>query len=101
MTSPDRAVDGDPATSWRPGPSGRMVVDLGVPVTVGDVCLTWTSGPVRPVRLALSLDGLDYFPYSAATPVPARYLMLTVEDWHAGDAELIEIAAFPSSSPAS
>jgi hypothetical protein len=101
MTSPGRAVDGDPATSWRPGPSGRMVVDLGVPVTVGDVCLTWTSGPVRPVRLALSLDGLDYFPYSAATPVPARYLMLTVEDWHAGDAELIEVAAFPGSAPAS
>ena len=29
MTAPSHAVDGDPATSWVPGPDGRMVVDLG------------------------------------------------------------------------
>src|SRR6185436_19473474 len=34
MTSPARAVDGDPRTAWRPGPAGRMVVDLGAVVTV-------------------------------------------------------------------
>jgi len=29
MSDPDLAVDGDPATAWRPGPGGRMVIDLG------------------------------------------------------------------------
>jgi hypothetical protein len=95
MTSPARAVDGDAKTSWRPGPSGRMVVDLGVVVNVTDVQLHWTKGTVRPVRLSSSTDGLRYSPLSLESPVELRYVMVTVTDWKPGDAELVEIAAYP------
>jgi hypothetical protein len=95
MTSPGRAVDGNPKTSWRPGPSGRMVVDLGVPVNVADVQLTWTRGPGRPVHLSWSADGLTYHPLSLHTPVELRYVMVTVTGWKPGNAELVEIAAYP------
>jgi hypothetical protein len=102
MTAPQFAVDGDPRTAWRPGPSGRMVVDLGAACAVSTVRLTWTGGPVRPVQLESSLDGVTY---AAVGPPPgpdrvaatvvrisARYLAVTVVDWRPGDAELVELA---------
>jgi hypothetical protein len=88
MTSPSRAVDGDPRTSWRPGESGRMVVDLGAVVPVADVRMTWSKGKRRPVRLEASRDGLTY----AALGTSARYLAVVVEGWRPGDAELIDLA---------
>lgn len=88
MSSPARAVDGDPRTSWRPGESGRMVVDLGAVVPVADVRLTWSKGRRRPVRLEASRDGLAY----TALGGSARYLAVAVEGWQPGDAELVELA---------
>ena len=102
MTSPGYAVDGDPGTAWRPGPAGRMVVDLGVVLAVGEVRLTWTRGSVRPVRLESSTDGLSFAPLkllprpaqiaTSAVAVSARYVAVVVLDWRPGDAELVEIA---------
>jgi hypothetical protein len=88
MTSPARAVDGDPGTSWRPGDSGRMVVDLGAVVPVADVRLTWSAGRRRPVRTEASDDGLHYATLGART----RYLAVVVDGWRPGDAELVELA---------
>jgi hypothetical protein len=96
MNSPSHAVDGDPRTSWRPGPSGRMVVDLGVTVTVSDVRLTWSRGTVREFRLSSSTDGVSYASLPLLTPVPVRYLMVTVPGWRPGDAELIELVVLPA-----
>ncbi len=98
MNSPSRAVDGSSNTALRPGASGRMVVDLGAQVSVAEVRQTWTRAQIRPVRVALSTDGLTYFPYSASTPAKARYLQLTVLDWQPGDAELIELAVRPTTN---
>lgn len=88
MTSPDRAVDGDPRTAWRPGGAGRMVVDLGAVVAVGDVRLTWSKGPRRRVRVEASSDGVGYAPLAGQ----ARYVAVAVEGWRPGDAELIQLS---------
>ncbi|MEV6601817.1 discoidin domain-containing protein [Actinoplanes sp. NPDC051346] len=88
MTSPDFAVDGDPATSWRPGAAGRMVVDLGAVIPVAKVALTWTRGRRRPHRLEASTDGRRYGPLGAR----ARYVAVVVEGWRPGDAELANLA---------
>ncbi|OJF15256.1 discoidin domain-containing protein [Couchioplanes caeruleus] len=88
MTSPHRAVDGDPATSWRPGAAGRMVVDLGSVTAVAKVRLTWTRGRRRPHRLEASPDGRVYGPLGAR----ARYVAVVVEGWRPGDAELVHLA---------
>jgi hypothetical protein len=102
MTSPAVAVDGDPRTAWRPGPAGRMVVDLGESLDLTLIKLTWTRGTRRPVRLSSSVDGLSY---DAVTEVPrpglsaasvvrisARYVAVAVQGWRPGDAELVEVA---------
>jgi hypothetical protein len=102
MTSPSAAVDGDPATSWRPGPTGRMVVDLAQSWDITVVKLTWTAiGTRRPVHLSASPDGLTYTGIadipapgrSAASivDVNARYLAVAVDGWTAGDAELVSV----------
>lgn len=88
MTSPARAVDGDPRTAWRPGESGRMVVDLGAVVAVADVRLSWSKGRRRPWRVEASVDGLTY----SALEGRARYVAVAVEGWRAGDAELVELS---------
>lgn len=102
MTSPAAAVDGDPATSWRPGRAGRMVVDLAQLRDLSLIRLTWTaSGIRRPVRLSSSADGLSYQPL-AEIPAPgrsaasivditARYLAVAVTGWAPGDAELVAL----------
>ncbi|MEU8232595.1 discoidin domain-containing protein [Actinoplanes sp. NPDC048967] len=87
MSPPARAVDGDPRTAWRPGPSGRMVVDLGAVTAVADVQLTWSKGRRRPVRVEASRDGVTY----AALSGTARYVAVAVEDWRPGDAELVHL----------
>ncbi len=102
MTSPSAAVDGNPATSWRPGPTGRMVVDLTQSWDITRVKLTWTgTGTRRPVHLSASSDGLTYSPVadiptpgqSAASivAVDARYLAVDVAGWTPGDAELVAL----------
>jgi hypothetical protein len=102
MTSPGRAVDGDPRTAWRPGPAGRMVVDLGGAYRVRTVRLRWTRGRRRPVRLESSSGGLIYAQIArAAHPgrvtsfevgKTVRYLAVAVTGWRPGDAELIDFA---------
>ncbi|GGK73533.1 discoidin domain-containing protein [Mangrovihabitans endophyticus] len=90
MGEPSRAVDGNPRTAWRPGPNGRMVVDLGAARTVQTVELTWT-GHARPHAVVeISVDGATYTP--AGAPTTARYVAVTVPGWHYGRPELVEIA---------
>jgi F5/8 type C domain len=102
MTSPSTAVDGDPQTAWRPGPAGRMVVDLGDARDLTLIKLTWTRGTRRPVRLSSSTDGLTY-DVVAEVPAPGRsaasvvdlstrYVAVAVLGWRPGDAELVELA---------
>jgi len=102
MTAPVAAVDGDPRTAWRPGPAGRMVVDLGDVLDLTVIKLTWTPGTRRPVLLSSSTDGLSY-DVAAEVPRPglsaasvvalsARYVAVAVLGWQPGDAELIEIS---------
>ena len=104
MTSPGYAVDGNPRTAWRPGPTGRMVVDLGAAYDLTSVRLSWTSGWVRPVLLESSTDGLTYTLRDllpGAAPIMttqitalARYVAITALGWHPIDAELIELAVY-------
>jgi hypothetical protein len=102
MTSPAVAVDGDSRTAWRPGPAGRMVVDLGETRDLTVIKLTWTRGRRRPVLLSSSVDGLAY-DVVAEVPSPgpsaasvvhvsARYVAVAVVGWQPGDAELVEVA---------
>ncbi|WP_433220892.1 discoidin domain-containing protein [Dactylosporangium sp. CS-047395] len=90
MGEPSRAVDGDPATSWRPGPGGRMVVDLGTARTVAAVSLTWTAGTRPDARIDTSTDGSAYTPFSAGAS--ARYVAVTVPAWRTGDPDLVDLA---------
>ncbi|MBD5785932.1 discoidin domain-containing protein [Cellulosimicrobium terreum] len=60
MTSPALAVDGDPATSWVPGPDGRMVTDLGAPAEVGDVVTAWDGAGAPDAVVSVSDDGLTF-----------------------------------------
>ena len=104
MTSPAYAVDGKQQTSWRPGPTGRMVVDLGTVETVSAVRLNWTRGPRPPIRIERSTDGVSYPTVARVrkparhTEIPlatsARYLAVVVDGWQVGDAELVEFAAY-------
>ncbi|WP_127500480.1 discoidin domain-containing protein [Actinoplanes solisilvae] len=89
MGEPGRAVDGDPRTSWRPGPDGRMVVDLGAARTVAAVELTWTRGRRRSAVVEASMDGVAYAPIAGT--VTARYVAVVVPGWRSGDAELTEL----------
>jgi len=102
MTEPARAVDGDPHTAWRPGPTGRMVVDLGAAHEVTAVSLSWAAGRRRAVTVEVSVDGLTYAAAASdarpgrVTELPvnaaARYLAVVISGWRRGDAELIEVA---------
>jgi hypothetical protein len=104
MNSPARAVDGSTRTAWRPGPTGRMVVDLGDVHTVSLVRLTWGAGRVRPVRVERSTDGLTYVTVGRAdrpgrmtelrTRMSARYVAVVVDGWQPGSADLAEFAVF-------
>ncbi|MEV6374851.1 discoidin domain-containing protein [Micromonospora musae] len=106
MTDPSAAVDGDPGTSWEPGPTGRMVIDLGTRQDLASLHLTWTPGRRRPVTVAVSADGLDYVEVaSVARPRPesdiavrtsGRYVAIAVADWRHDDARLTHVEVFPA-----
>ncbi|GAB2965835.1 discoidin domain-containing protein [Amycolatopsis acidiphila] len=106
MTDPAAAVDGDGRTSWTPGPSGRMVVDLGAVRMIGDVVLDWAGGRLPAVELGLSHDGRAYTPVPARgrtarrTEIPVdaegRYVSVATPSWRAGDAPLTSVTAHPA-----
>ncbi|GAA2025388.1 discoidin domain-containing protein [Pseudokineococcus marinus] len=61
MSDPGLAVDGDDATTWRPGPSAsRMVVDLGEVQRLDELVLQWASRAPAGVEVSTSTDGLTY-----------------------------------------
>jgi hypothetical protein len=98
MSDPDRAVDGDERTGWRPGRGGRMVVDLGASHALGSARLSWASGRVPGARIAVSDDGLAWREVATvpggrpraevALEATARYVALAVPGWRPGDAAL-------------
>jgi hypothetical protein len=101
MSSPDAAVDDDPKTAWRPGPGGRMVVDLGAATAVSAVELAWSAGRVPGTTVETSTDGRTYT--TAARPArsrttsvavrgEARYIAVRTLDWRTGDASLTRLS---------
>jgi hypothetical protein len=88
MSSPAAAVDDDPATAWRPGPDGRMVVDLGAVLEVSAVELAWTPGRVPVATVETGVDGVTY---AAADTGPARYVAVRTR-WKPGDASLTRLS---------
>jgi hypothetical protein len=103
MSAPNAAVDDDPGTSWRPGPGGRMVADLGVQRAVSSVELAWTAGRMPVAAVETSVDGIAYT--TVPDPVPSgrtvtvpirgqvRYIAVRVPDWRPGDASLARLSA--------
>ncbi|MFJ8954335.1 discoidin domain-containing protein [Streptomyces sp. NPDC102381] len=103
MSDPATAVDGDPGTSWRPGPGGRLVVDLGEEVALRTVEAQWTVGGAPAAEVELSTDGLDYrlagrldgkrpdraLSLGSAT---ARYVAFKVTGERATDARLVRLS---------
>ncbi|GAA3566523.1 discoidin domain-containing protein [Amycolatopsis ultiminotia] len=104
MSDPGAAVDDDERTSWRPGPDGRMVVDLGAVRPLGEVELTWSAGRVPDAAVETSVDGRTY---TTAPPLPrrrhatvqpgssARYVAVRVRG--TGTAELTALRVHPAS----
>lgn len=103
MSDPAAAVDGDRRTAWRPGPAGRLVVDLGAALPLGELGLTWDGGRSRPATVSVSTDGITYqavgtVPQGARTfplRTTARYVALVVPDWRSGDAGLRALTVTP------
>lgn len=105
MTSPGLAVDGDPGTSWVPGPDGRMVVDLGATRDVGQVALLWDGTDVPDAVVSVSDDGLTFrdvgVPAGATTTrvvdvdATVRYVAVST-GWGAGDAGLGAFRVLPA-----
>ncbi|MEN0129194.1 MAG: discoidin domain-containing protein [Brevundimonas sp.] len=104
MTNPQLAVDGDEATSWVPGPNGRMVVDLGAAKDVGEVALAWDGTDVPDSVVSVSDDGLTFrdvgAPVGDATTgvvdvdAHVRYLAVSTQ-WAAGSSALASFRALP------
>jgi hypothetical protein len=104
MTSPGLAVDGDPGTSWTPGPGGRMVTDLGASREIGTVVTVWDEADAPASTISTSEDGVhftDLAPADAgsaraavAAVTTARYVAITT-DWEAGDAALAALKVLP------
>jgi F5/8 type C domain len=99
MSDPAAAVDGDPHTGWRPGPNGRMVVDLGASVPLGTLALTWGPGRPPSAVVTVSDDGLSYRPAGTVHghPLPlsttARYVAVAVS--RPGVAQLTGLSVSP------
>jgi hypothetical protein len=103
MTDPDLAVDGDPATAWRPGPGGRMVIDLGARYTLGRATLSWQAGRVTPAVVSISDDGLTYRQIGTAAGTgdetlplggtSGRYVAIQAPRWE-GNTGLSEVGLF-------
>jgi hypothetical protein len=107
MTDPGAAVDGDPATSWRPGSAhGRMVVDLGAAAGVREIRTTWTPGRVPAAGVEFSTDGLTYRAAgelrrrgrgaTLAVDATARYVALAVSGGRDTDARLVSLEVVPA-----
>jgi hypothetical protein len=102
MTAPSAAVDGDPNTSWTPGPDGRMVVDLGSELRVRTIRTAWTTGRVPALRAEFSSDGLTYTPAGQltghgrtrllTTDATTRYVALATDARGSNDARLISLS---------
>ena len=103
MTDPGNAVDGDPKTSWRPGPAGRIVVDLGSTCQLGTLTLRWTGRQVPAVTVSTSADGLTFQQVATGaqggSPVAimplstsARYLAVAVTNWPEDGASLASLS---------
>ncbi|MET9265092.1 discoidin domain-containing protein [Amycolatopsis sp. NPDC004079] len=102
MTSPDAAVDDNPATAWQPGPGGRLVVDLGAPLPIATAELAWTAGRIPATVVETSTDGVTYTEtarpdrkrtVSVALTKPVRFLAIRTLDWRPGDANLTRVSA--------
>ncbi|WP_402464910.1 discoidin domain-containing protein [Isoptericola aurantiacus] len=105
MTSPGLATDGDPDTSWVPGPQGRMVVDLGRPQDLGRLVVRWDGRGAPASTVAVSDDGLDFTEVDPTLPggrrdvvdlrgVTARYVALST-DWSDGDPGVTSLQVLP------
>jgi hypothetical protein len=101
MSSPAAAVDDDPATAWRPGPGGRLVVDLGAVTPVSAVEVAWGPGRVPGCAVETSTDGLTYRTAAepartrtATAPVTGetRYVAVRTLGWRGGDAGLTRLS---------
>ncbi|MEN0022743.1 MAG: discoidin domain-containing protein [Microbacterium sp.] len=97
MTSPQNAVDGDPATVWTPGEDGRMVTDLGSSRDIGSVTTLWAAAGAPAATVSVSDDGRAFRDVGSIAAgethgiVPvgtaARYVALTTA-WTSGDPDL-------------
>ncbi|MEB8342917.1 discoidin domain-containing protein [Streptomyces endophyticus] len=103
MSDPATAVDGDRGTAWRPGPGGRLVVDLGEEVALRSVEAEWTVGGAPAAEVELSTDGLDYRVAGRLTGkrpdrtlslglATARYVAFKVAGERATDARLVRFS---------
>lgn len=59
MTSPSAAVDGDATTAWEVTGAGRMVVDLGSRLALGQAVVDWGTAPGTG-SVEVSDDGLEF-----------------------------------------
>ncbi|MFJ9030239.1 discoidin domain-containing protein [Streptomyces sp. NPDC102274] len=108
MSDPAAAVDGDPHTSWTPGAGGRMVVDLGAQLPVGEVRVVWTGGHVPSATVEFSADGLTYEEAgrlrtrrreaTLSTEITARYVALDIPSRRPRDARVVSLSVLGSSS---
>ncbi|MFE4545898.1 discoidin domain-containing protein [Streptomyces sp. NPDC056785] len=102
MSDPSAAVDGDPHTAWKPGPDGRMVVDLGADHPVREISTEWTGGNVPGLAVELSSDGLTYIRAGRLTghgrsrgltvDATARYVALATDAGRRDDARLTSLS---------
>jgi hypothetical protein len=111
MSDPELALDGDAATSWRPGSGdGRMVVDVGASRALGAATLRWTGGRIPAFDVAVSDDGAAYRTVaesrgrSGVLELPAgtsgRYVALQVHGWRTQDAALADLGLFADADAA-
>ncbi|MBF4561207.1 discoidin domain-containing protein [Agreia pratensis] len=104
MTTPQGAVDGDDATSWTPGPNGRMVTDLGAARAIGTVTTLWDGGDAPAATVSVSDDGITFRDIgttdagathgAVSVDATARYVALTTA-WSDGDPGLAALRALP------
>ena len=94
MTDPKAAVDGDAGTAWKPGPDGRMVVDLGSEQHITEIRTQWRGGHAPASQVEFSLDGRTY---SGAARLSARGVLRTDRTARYVALRVITSAARPAS----
>ncbi len=92
------AVDGDPATAWRPG-KARAVweVDFGEPRELGGLALDWGGEGPADYRIELSLDGREWRTVAAFERAGGETAWLRVPE---GEARFIRVALGPAAGGA-